>query len=1027
MAYLQRIHPARIIPLMIAALATVAAFSTAINAAPVTNGPRYLVDARGGGQAFVVAYDALEYSVDGGEAVAVLADDVGVVDLSAVTGPFAEIRLSSEAGYVVNVANDADYTGDNTSNDQMILARGRDRYVDTEFLVYNHVPTVNNYNPAKIIVTAQEATAEVTVSGLTGGMGTSVFEVELGQSTVLPLSESALLSITTDGAPVSVYYGILNDGAVEVVPTTSGGFIGTEAYVATPEFVGVVATGTGFIHITERVINGGTEYDRTLLERSVITGEALYVKTAHATTGLFDGVTTVKVSGTAPFYAFAGIGSAFSTYYGSTFIPAVPGSNGMRYRVQTLHPERASYLDVAPLDVGTTVTVSKTERGVVVGTVAPTSTDNGVYTYQLPASQTRQANVAAGYAKTVYLVQATGPIVVHERHAATVERGGIAISPDYEPQVPPSIGELDVTAIRVLDEGNWIVDERLRVAFNAIDVNGDLQSVVLTDPTGATIDLTDHTTTIAGGVDVNTDWDGIAYAYIPGTYTLTATDMLGMETVRVDSIRDVSVLDITAAQVNQPDNGSAGTELLPVYSWISPRFEYASYYRFSVNADETFGDAGQVIIPFSAAKIAGKVSAAHASYATALNQDDLYGWRVMGVASTLRWGDDFAVIGPVWTFSTSDAEDTSPPQFIRPPRVTNVTMDTVRVGWTTNEPTTAVVNVFALDGTPQTSIDVVALSDENMATFVVGSTDALIWKLVVEITDQSGNTAQSDELLFHIEEEPDTADPLFMAGPAHVSVTDVKATLTWTTNEPTAWVVHHWVRGVDPISQPDQISTKQDLETLQLSRQVDLTNLIPDTLYSYQVQVVDASSNVTYSRIQQFRTPAGPDTRPPGIIGQPVVRDRTATSALITWRTDEGAIGKVRYGLADDPLNWSAGNPSAGLTTNHEIRLTDLTSATQYFFAAHSIDASRNTSISDTLSFVTLSIPDTEGPRIRPAGQGGVDKGTVVINRSDRMPVAKWNTNEDHTAVITVSSDPVVGEDGVFSNQAATVKVYSVT
>ena len=184
---------------------------------------------------------------------------------------------------------------------------------------------------------------------------------------------------------------------------------------------------------------------------------------------------------------------------------------------------------------------------VVVGTVAPASTGNGVSTYQLPASQTRQANVAAGYAKTVYLVEATGPVVVHERHAATVERGGIAISPDYEPQVPPSIGELEVTAIRVLDEGNWIVDERLRVAFNAIDVNGDLQSVVLTNPHGGVIDLTDYATQTDFGVDVNTDWEGIPYAYIPGTYTLTAIDF-SYENGSYHSIRDVR-LSIYRAQV----------------------------------------------------------------------------------------------------------------------------------------------------------------------------------------------------------------------------------------------------------------------------------------------------------------------------------------------------------------------------------------------------------------------------------------------------------------------------------------------
>jgi len=1005
---------------------------TSASAAPVTSGPRYMVRTIGNARAFVVAYDALDYSVDGAESVGVSAGSVSVVDLS-LAGSSATVRLSSEAGYVVTVADGSDYVNDNSSNDNMILARGRASYVDTAFYVYNHVLRVNDASPAKMVITAQGLDAVVALDDLTDDSDdtTGVF-IKGGTSTVMNLSDPSLIKVTSDN-PVSIYYGIITDGAVEVLPTSGGTFHGNDAYIATPEYVGVVAMGEGYIRIVERVVSGEVVFEETMLERSVRAGDVLFVPDVRNTSaGQFNGVSTVHVSGTAIFYAYAGIGSKGASYFGSTYIPATPKSGGMTYRLSSLHAGRGNQVDILPLEPNTHFQFYWLENGIVASGNTPTQA--APYSFEIPAGEIRAIGTNAGIMKYGLIIEADAPVMIQQRHSQTVEWGTLPISPEYSPPGPPNVAEFDVTAVWVYDSYEDLVpEERLRVRFSVVDLNSDLTSVTLTKPGGGTVQLDTEPVTTEGqapgqysSMTLNTGYPGAAFAYEPGTYTLTATDAVNNVTVRSDSVRDFSGFDITPTQVNVPDDGAGAVELQPVYSWLSPRFNYPSYYSVQVSREETFATPGLWDIALDSVRVQAQTSIPHSRYADSpLDTDTQYYWRVMGIASTLFWGDDFAVISPTWSFQTSQTLDATPPAFTYTPRVAGVSLDTVSLQWKTDEATVAEITVAQAGGGWDTTLVDNSLGERHLATFFLGTEHGLVFTHTVKAIDQRGNESQSAESVFRIEAVADKRDPEFDTGPAAVSVGETNASITWVTNEPAAYLLYYFIYGVDPLSQPDQVVTLSDLEQVRTDWSVALTELLPDTTYYYQVQAVDRSNNNAFSPVFQFRTLAAPDGTPPRVLGAPIVKERGATEATVVWRTDEPALGKVRYGESRDALDVSAGITQERLVREHEVRLDGLSPATEYFFAVVSTDAARNSSVSDTLSFVTLAQDDTEGPRIQPRGQRAVSKGMVVIN--DGLAEAKWQTNEESTAKVYVTTDSTRGTDGRFSNLSAIARVLDVT
>lgn len=99
---------------------------------------------------------------------------------------------------------------------------------------------------------------------------------------------------------------------------------------------------------------------------------------------------------------------------------------------------------------------------------------------------------------------------------------------------------------------------------------------------------------------------------------------------------------------------------------------------------------------------------------------------------------------------------------------------------------------------------------------------------------------------------------------------------------------------------------------------------------------------------------ASDDDEPP-VIYNPKVADITASSALITWTTDEDADSLVnfglnkRYGMVRDPFYDK---------TDHSILVDNLLPDTVYYFRVTSADDSGNQSISSDYTFSTLPIKE---------------------------------------------------------------------
>ena len=121
-------------------------------------------------------------------------------------------------------------------------------------------------------------------------------------------------------------------------------------------------------------------------------------------------------------------------------------------------------------------------------------------------------------------------------------------------------------------------------------------------------------------------------------------------------------------------------------------------------------------------------------------------------------------------------------------------------------------------------------------------------------------------------------------------VTDLVATITWSTDEPATSQVAY---GTTPAL--GQMSPLNG--TLTTTHSVQLTGLIPGTSYSYQVQSQDASGNAASGAIAEFVTAAPPDTVAPTgsitIVQAPLTNSQTVTLSLSAQDT-AGLVPSMR-------------------------------------------------------------------------------------------------------------------------------------
>ncbi len=117
----------------------------------------------------------------------------------------------------------------------------------------------------------------------------------------------------------------------------------------------------------------------------------------------------------------------------------------------------------------------------------------------------------------------------------------------------------------------------------------------------------------------------------------------------------------------------------------------------------------------------------------------------------------------------------------------------------------------------------------------------------------------------------------------------------------------------------------------------------------------------------------GADLTPPVISS--VASSTTATTATITWTTDEAATSSVSYGTT---LSYGSASSSSATTTSHSITLTGLSAGTTYNFRVGSQDAAGNATTSQNYTFTT----SVNAPTLTTSAASSVAQTSATLNGS---------------------------------------------
>ena len=276
----------------------------------------------------------------------------------------------------------------------------------------------------------------------------------------------------------------------------------------------------------------------------------------------------------------------------------------------------------------------------------------------------------------------------------------------------------------------------------------------------------------------------------------------------------------------------------------------------------------------------------------------------------------------------------------------------------------------------------------------------------VESTDAANNTTVDNNgglyYTFATTTGIDTTPPV-ISNVQTTNITPTSAVIIWDTDESSDSIVRYGnTTSLGSIASNDIMTTNHS---------VSLGGLVGNTTYYYQVESTDAANNTAIDNngglYYSFIAETQPDTDPP-IISNVQATGITATSAIITWDTDENADSIVRYGNTT-ALGSISYDPT--LTTSHSIPLTGLITDTTYYYEVESTDAANNTTVDNNgglyYSFIPVGQPDTTPPII---------SAVEVTDLSDESVTVIWTTDEPSDSIVSYGTNTTVLGSLAFDN-----------
>lgn len=429
---------------------------------------------------------------------------------------------------------------------------------------------------------------------------------------------------------------------------------------------------------------------------------------------------------------------------------------------------------------------------------------------------------------------------------------------------------------------------------------------------------------------------------------------------------------------------------------------------------------------------------------------------------------------------TEPSPDSDAPEITAPPTVTAKSDIAAVIEWSTDEPSSSIVQYGTESGEWGTYPGIETNPDMVTEHFIILT--SLIanqqYYFRVGSADEHGNGPEiSHELYFTTEEFADTASPRIVVPPTTTGITDTTVTIEWETDEPSNSEVKYVVTP-ESGGEPDLVWTDTSLSVVSSNSMVTrhvvtLTNLEPSQRYFFSVGSTDVAgngpdpedidSNNPFSK-DFFYTEMERDDKAPKIISGPTVTAKDNQSAIIEWETDEPSNSIVRYdnvertwfeltyGIPDTGLeecfidnedvevcypvdeegnrlddNTGRSENDSELVTLHRVTISGLQPTTTYYYRVGSTDALGNgpdfnqdiTNPSQLGEFITEEGPDEFAPFISNLRVFFVTNTTALIT---------WETDEPSNSLINYGVISDEWDDYMFSEgDAGLVTYHSIT
>ncbi|MBI5405294.1 MAG: fibronectin type III domain-containing protein, partial [Candidatus Kerfeldbacteria bacterium] len=354
--------------------------------------------------------------------------------------------------------------------------------------------------------------------------------------------------------------------------------------------------------------------------------------------------------------------------------------------------------------------------------------------------------------------------------------------------------------------------------------------------------------------------------------------------------------------------------------------------------------------------------------------------------------------------------------------VSDVTDAAAAVTWQTNETANSFVEFGPAGSEPIIYGNWVFVTDHTISLTALAASTTYQYRVVS--VDESGNVATTSQATFttaapstvglesRLEQEYERlldqgkSVPIpVIGGEPRVEVAPTSATVTWTTDKPAnGFVAVASATDYQSDRREPYVQIVGDPERYGSRHTVTLSNLLPDTVYHYQVRSRTTVSEVAQTRDATFRTP-----KRTFAIDNYVVEKMNESEAIFRWTTTDEATAMVKFIpyrnniRAVDEVQIVRVD---AYTVIHQVSVTRFEPGVKY--DVELISAQRNGSLASR----TIDAFSTEAVTTPPSINGiAVDTALSAGEKVKVQTIVSWSTNKPTTGRVTYRKGVAKNDD----------------